>query len=326
MQERSRSLYLSGTGNTNGADERVSIALREAAEALMAALEGSDGLFPTKVPGLIVMRASEPTRPQCILYRPALCLIVQGAKEMSVGEIGVTCREGQAVVVTQDMPTLIHITQATPERPFVGLGLELDPDEMREVVVKLTRSPRAQDDAFELFVEETSKPIEDCVVRLIGAARHPDALSILHASIMREVYYWLLTGPNGDRISRQLSVTGAAQRIAEVVIYLRQSFTEPIMVEQLAERASMSSSSFHQHFKAVTSVSPLQFLKQLRLTEARRLMLMGSVSVARAAFQVGYESASQFSREYARMFGLPPTKDTSFFYDNLLHRRDTDAA
>ncbi len=178
------------------------------------------------------------------------------------------------------------------------------------MIEKLTRSPRAQDDAFELFVEETSKPIEDCVLRPIRAASHPGALSILHSSIMREVYYWLLTGPNGDRIARQLSVTGSAQRIAGVVQRIRQSFTEPIKMEQLAERASMSPSSFYQHFKAVTSVSPLQFQKQLRSTEARRPPLMGGVSVAETAFQVGHESSSQFSREYSRMFGLPPTSTT----------------
>ena len=245
---------------------------------------------------------------------------------MAVGESRATCREGQAVVVTQDMRTLIHITQARPERPFVGLSLELDPDSMREVVEKLTRTPRAQDDAFELFVEETSKPIEDCVLRLIRAARHPDALSILHPSIMREVYYWLLTGPNGDRIARQLSVMGSARRIAGVVQYFRQTFTEPVKMDELAEKAGMSPSSFYQHFKAVTSVSPLQFQKQLRLTAARRLLLTGGVSVAQAAFQIGYESASQFSREYARMFGLSPTRDTSFFHNSLLRQRETELA
>ena len=304
----------------------MSIALSTVAEALPEGVEDSSGLFPTQVPGLIVMRASKPTRPQCILYRPTLCLIVQGAKEMAVGESRVTCREGQAVVVTQDMPTLIHVTEATPERPFVGLGLELDPDGMREVIEQLTRSPRSHDDAFALFVEETSKAIEDCILRLIRAANLPDGLSILRSSIMREVYYWLLTGPNGDMIARQLAVMGSARRIAEVVQYLRQTFTEPIKMDELAQRASMSPSSFYQHFKAVTSVSPLQFQKQLRLTEARRLLLMGGVSVAQAAFQVGYESASQFSREYTRMFGLSPIRETSFFYDNIIRQITTTAA
>ena len=304
----------------------MSIALSTVAEALPEGVEDSSGLFPTQVPGLIVMRASKPTRPQCILYRPTLCLIVQGAKEMAVGESRVTCREGQAVVVTQDMPTLIHVTEATPERPFVGLGLELDLDGMREVIEQLTRSPRSHDDAFALFVEETSKAIEDCILRLIRAANLPDGLSILRSSIMREVYYWLLTGPNGDMIARQLAVMGSARRIAEVVQYLRQTFTEPIKMDELAQRASMSPSSFYQHFKAVTSVSPLQFQKQLRLTEARRLLLMGGVSVAQAAFQVGYESASQFSREYTRMFGLSPIRETSFFYDNIIRQITTTAA
>ena len=188
------------------------------------------------------------------------------------------------------MPTLVHITQARPDRPFVGLGLELDPDGLREVIEQLTRSPRSPDDAYELFVEDTSKAIEDCMLRLIRATSHPDALSILRSSIMREVYYWLLTGPNGDRIARQLGVMGSARRIAGIVQYLRQTFTEPVKMDELAERAGMSLSSFYQHFKAVTSVSPLQFQKQLRLTEARRLLLMGGVSVAQAAFQVGYES------------------------------------
>jgi AraC-like DNA-binding protein len=297
----------------------MTTSMSNAADSLLAELEDGDGLFLTKIPGLIVMRATKPTKPQCILYRPALCLILQGEKEMAVADIRNTYREGQSVVITQDMPTLVTITEATPKRPFVGLGLELDSSGMREVIEKLTRSSSERGhDGFELFVEDTSGQIESCVMRLIQAASYPDALSILRQSIMREVYYWLLTGPNGDKIARQLSITGSARRIAAVVHHLRHSFTEPLKMELLAARANMSPSSFYEHFKTVTSVSPLQFQKQLRLTEARRLLLMGGVSVAEASSQVGYESSSQFSREYSRMFGLPPAKDTSFFYDNAL--------
>lgn len=291
----------------------VSTELKEVTAALLEEVGGGDGLFQTRIPGLIVMRSSEPTRPECMLYRPALCLIVQGAKEMAVGKARAAYREGQSLIVTADVPTLGYIAEASPQYPFIGLGLELEPSGMREVIEQLARTPQPQANRrFELFVGQTSKPIEDCLIRLIRAAERPFAISVLHPSIMREIYYWLLMGPNGDKIAGQFGVSGPTQRIARVVHFLREAFTRPIRIDQLAELANMSTSSFHHHFRSLTSMTPLQFQKQLRLIEARRLLVTNGVSVAEAAFRVGYESASQFSREYRRKFGLPPARDNSY--------------
>ena len=297
--------------------------LREATETLLMDVGEEDGFFPSSVPGLVVMRSSRPTRPQCVLFRPALCLIVQGAKEMTVGETRAIYREGQSLVITADVPTLVHIVEADPERPFVGLGLELDLGAMREIIEQLAETPQTEEErGFGPIVEDTRQSIEDCLTRLIKVSARPSALSVLRSSIMREVYYWLLTGPSGEQITRQARVSGSAKRITDVVHYLRETFTQPIRIDRLAEMVNMSPSSFFQHFKSVTSMTPIQFQKQLRLSEARRLLVMNDVSVAEAAFAVGYESSSQFSREYNRMFGLPPAKDTSFFYDSSPQRPD----
>ncbi len=292
----------------------MSTLLKEAAQELQKEAGDGDGLFRTRVPGLIVMRSIRPTRPQCIMYRPALCLILQGAKELVTGESGTIFREGQSAIVTADVPTLVHVAEATVGKPFIGLGLELSLNGMREVIEQMPEPIRAREKSISnVLVEETNEFIGDCVVRLIRAAEHPGAIPILHSSIMREIYYWLLVGPNGGRIATQASVSGSAKRIAEVVHHLRTTFTRPIRVDRLAELAKMSPSSFFQHFKAVTALTPLQFQKHLRLAEARRLLVMDGISVAEAAYQVGYESASQFSREYSRMFHVSPARDTSFF-------------
>ncbi len=291
------------------------MALRAACDPLFDALGKADGVSPIGVPGLIVMRSSRPTRPQCILYRPALCLIIQGTKEMVAGRHRATYGEGRSVIITSDMPTLLQITEASPDRPFIGLGLELDPGVMRDVIGSMAAPPAgSKEGGLGPLDEETGAPVRDCVARLIQAAEAPDAVAVLHPLIMREICYWLLTGPNGKRIAGQISLSGSAKRIADVVCFIRQAFAKPIRIEQLAALANMSPSSLHQHFRSVTSTSPLQFQKRLRLAEARRLLLTGGIGVAEAAFQVGYESASQFSREYSRLFGLPPAKDTSFFH------------
>jgi AraC-like DNA-binding protein len=288
------------------------MALKEITTDLLRESGGADGFFPTSVPGLIVMRSSVQIRPQCMLFGPAFCLIVQGAKEMAVGETRAAFREGQSLVIASEVPTAVHITEATAERPYLGIGLQLDLADLREVMERLPQPPGAPGDGdFELLIDAISEPIENCIVRLVRAAGRPHALPILYPSIMRELAYWLLTGPNGDKIARQVSGSATSQRIARVVRLLRENFAQPFKIDQLAELANMSPSSFFQHFKSATAMTPLQFQKQIRLLEARRLLIASRLTVAEAANRVGYESASQFSREYSRMFRLPPARDAS---------------
>ncbi|MEW5420580.1 AraC family transcriptional regulator N-terminal domain-containing protein [Amorphus sp. 3PC139-8] len=294
------------------------MSLNETATAVLGEYGGEDGYFTTRIPGLSVMKCSSPTRPQCMMYRPSFCLIVQGAKAVTVGDTRAVYSTGQSMVITADGPTTSHIIEATPERPFIGFGLELNIADMREVIDALGISAApGQDQVFDLFVSETSAAVADCIGRLVDLAERARGLDILLASVMREVYFRLLTGDDGDRIARQVVILGRADRIARVLHYIRARFDYPISIDELSALANMSPSSLHHHFKAVTSMTPLQFQKQLRLIEARRLLVSEGMNVARAAHQVGYESASQFSREYSRMFGLPPARDTSGFFDQL---------
>ncbi|WP_319517847.1 AraC family transcriptional regulator [uncultured Martelella sp.] len=286
--------------------------LRNCADMLLQQRGQCDGMFDTAIPGLMLMRHRKPTRPQCILYRPSLCLILQGAKEVTLGQARCSYRQDQSLIVTAEMPTLGHVVEASTARPFIGFGLELDIDELRRVAERLSL-PKTQKSAgdFRLFVQDTEKAVEECLVRLITASDRPAAMTVLRPAIMNEIYYWLLTGPCGHQIARQIALAGAAGRIATAIELIRDAFDRPFAVENLASQVGMSPSSFYTEFKRVTSMTPLQFQKQLRLSEARRLLTGEAATVGSVAFQVGYQSASQFSREYTRMFGLPPARDAA---------------
>ena len=173
-----------------------------------------------------------------------------------------------------------------------------------------------------MFVDALVSPVADCVARLIRLLDTPGAVPILYPSIMRELSFWLLTGPSGGRIARLALPSGHAQRIADAINVMREDIARPVRVEELAGAARMSPSSFHKHFKMLTSMTPLQYQKQLRLLEARRLMTADAANVANAAYRVGYESPSQFSREYARMFGAPPKRDVTALRTAAAQRSD----
>jgi AraC-like DNA-binding protein len=278
----------------------------------MDANGGGDGLFVTAIDGLFLMRSSTELLPQHILYRPALCITVQGAKQVVFGEEVFHYREMQALVVSVELPGIGRVTRATADAPYLGIVLQLDLGAMRDVMGDLDSPPKPRDDVgLGVFVDDLGGPLTDCVLRLIRLLKTPKAIPILYPLIMREISYWLLAGANGDEVCKLATPNGHTQRITEAIYLLREDFARPIRIEQLATTARMSPSSFHQHFKTLTSMTPLQYQKQLRLLEARRLMAVDGVSVTSAAYRVGYESASQFSREYGRMFGLPPRRDAT---------------
>lgn len=194
----------------------------------------------------------------------------------------------------------------------MAISLEFDVGMMREVMEQLDKPPKPTGNAgLGIFVENLSQPLADCLVRLTRMLATPSAIPVLYPAIMREICFWLLTGPNGGEVCKLVLPDGQTRRIADAIRLLRDNFAEPVRIEQLAAAARMSPSSFHQHFKTLTSMTPLQYQKQMRLLEARRLMVAGHANVESAAYQVGYESASQFSREYTRMFGTPPKRDVT---------------
>lgn len=288
----------------------MSLPLIEAVSNYIDSKEGGDGIFTTPIDGLGLFRSSQESVPNHMIYKPALCIVVQGGKQVLFGDRVFNFGEMQSLVVSIELPAFGRVTHASAERPYLGINIDLDVGIMREVMEQLDTPPEPSDESdLGVLVSDLDDPLADCVLRLIRMLRIPGAIPVLYPSIMREICFWLLTGPNGSNVCKLVLPESHTQRVARAIHLLRDRFTQPLRIEQLASAARMSPSSFHQHFKTLTSMTPLQYQKQLRLLEARRLMVSEAASVATAAYQVGYESVSQFSREYSRMFGTPPRRD-----------------
>jgi AraC-like DNA-binding protein len=271
---------------------------------------GDDGVLVTPIEGLFLMRSTCERLPHHVMYQPALCITVQGAKQVLFGDKLFDYGEMQALVVSMELPGVGRVTRASVREPYLGIVLQLDLGILREVIAQLSPPPKPDENVrMGVFSMDVDGPLADCIGRMIQMLGMPQAAPILFPAIMREVSYWLLTGDNAGEICRLVSPNGRMQRIAEAIGLLRSDIARPIRIEQLANTVQMSPSSFYQHFKLLTSLTPIQYQKQLRLLEARRLMVEDGASVTRSAYRVGYESVSQFSREYTRMFGTPPKRD-----------------
>jgi AraC-like DNA-binding protein len=266
--------------------------------------------FATAINGLIILRSNHEKPPAHLIFKPALCVVVQGAKWAIFGERRFDYRAGQALVVSVESPSFGRVAEASPDEPYLGVIIEFDVAIMREVLGGLDEPPETGNDTKSgVFVIDLDGPLADCTLRMVRLLDTPKAIPVLYPSIMRELCYWLLTGPHGGKIAKITIENSHTQRVIAAIHELRDRFAEPVRIEDLALTARMSPSAFHRQFKALTSMTPLQYQKQLRLLEARRLMVTDEVNVETAAFRVGYESPSQFSREYSRMFGAPPRRD-----------------
>ncbi|MGL5875044.1 MAG: AraC family transcriptional regulator N-terminal domain-containing protein, partial [Xenococcaceae cyanobacterium] len=244
------------------------------------------------------------------ICEPFLGIILQGKKAVFLGEENYQYSVAQYLVISVDLPLSAFVVDATPDKPYLGFKLSLDPRQLCDIITQTSSTESKKETSVRgLFVSNANAPLIDCALRLTKLLDTPQDIPILAPMIIREIYYRLLKGEQGESV-RQIATSGSnMQRIAEVIQFMKADFTQPMRVEDLAGQASMSPSSFHHHFKQVTSMSPLQYQKQLRLLEARRLMLAENFTAANAADLVGYESPSHFSREYARMFGAPPIQD-----------------
>lgn len=281
-------------------------------EALLRYTQGHPGESPyiTAIEGMAILRSDHPKPPSHMISRPAMCVVAQGAKWGMFGGNRLEYRAGQALVIGVETPSVGRVVEASPGEPCLVLAFELDLAILRSVAEELDPPPKAAGEAGRgVFVTDFQGPLADCALRLVRLLDTPHAIPTLHPVIMREICYWLLTGPHGGEVARITLANGPSQRVINAMQALRSRFAESIRVEELAAIAQMSPSAFHRQFKALTSMTPLQYQKQLRLLEARRLMISSAFNVETACFQVGYESPSQFSREYARMFGIPPKRD-----------------
>ncbi|MFG1235630.1 AraC family transcriptional regulator [Xanthobacter autotrophicus DSM 597] len=284
--------------------------LLEAVTAHIESKGGGQGLFPTAMPGFNIIRSFQEVMPHRKIYQPSLCIVLQGAKQILFG--GETLNYGvmECLVVSVALPGTGRIVKASETEPFVGITLDLDIAVIHDIIERMEERPAlAASSRPCAFVAQIDEPLAECIQRLVRLADNPKAVPILYPSVMHDVCYWLLSGPHGAEICKLSLPASNTQRVAKAIYLLRENIAQPMRVEQLAEAVNMSLSSFHQHFKALTAMTPLQYQKQLRLLEARRLMVANAASVAAASYTVGYESASQFSREYSRMFGVAPKRD-----------------
>lgn len=278
-------------------------------------LADRDGVAPTPIPGLVAIRATERSALSYQIARPLACLVLQGRKQVAMGSQSFTFAAGDSLLVMADVPTVSQVTQASAAAPYCSLVLDLDP----AVIAGLSTEMAALDDDGQAPVraEPTDAHLHDTALRLMRLLARPASIPVLKDALVREFHYWLLLGRHGAAIRRLGLPDSHVRRVARAVAVLRRDYARRLPVEQLAELAGMSPSSFHHHFRAVTSLTPLQFQKQLRLIEARRLMLADGASASLAAHTVGYESVQQFTREYGRMFGMPPVREVLAAQDRL---------
>lgn len=284
----------------------------EALKIKIAQLTEKNLSFETAIPNLSVFRANEPTQTSSLVYVPSICFVVQGAKHIVLGDDNFTYNSERFLLTAVDLPTIVQITEASPEKPFLGLKLELDQRELSHLMVEShLPPPKPQHSSRGMATGEVTLELLESFQRLLNLLDNPKDIPVIAPLIQREICYRLLTGDQGARLRQMTSAGSQSSQIAQAIQWLRMNFSSPLRIEDLAARVSMSKSAFHSHFRELTAMSPLQYQKCLRLNEARRLMLLERLDASSAAFQVGYESPSQFSREYSRMFGAPPSRDVS---------------
>jgi AraC-like DNA-binding protein len=272
----------------------------------------SDGDHDTAIPTLTLHRRSAPTVPLHCIYNLGLGVVAQGGKQVLIGSESIACGPAQSMLTTIDLPVVSHVTRASAREPFLGMMLTLDVRSVVQIASELDVARPRRDDAYRsISFEPLDRALLDALVRLVRLLDEPTLAPRLAPLIQQEVVIRLLTGPHGPQLLHLVTSGSPSQQIAKSVAWLKQNFVETLRIDDVARRAHMSPSTFRQHFRALTGVSPLQYQKQLRLQEARQLMLNENLDAGSAAGRVGYESPSQFSREYSRLFGAPPQRDVN---------------
>ncbi len=272
----------------------------------------TDGDHTTAIPALTLHRRQAPTEPLHCIYSLGLGVVAQGDKQVLLGGESIAYGPGQSMLTTIDLPVISHVTRASSSEPFLGMMLTLNPRSILQLASEMDeRRPRRQHAYRAISFEALDGTLLDPLVRLVTLLAEPALVPPLAPLIEQEIAVRLLTGPHGAQLRHLVTTGSPGQQIAKAVAWLKQNFAQPLKGAELADRAHMSPSTFRQHFRALTGVSPLQYQKQLRLQEARQLMLNENLDAGSAAVNVGYESASQFSREYSRLFGAPPQRDVA---------------
>ena len=276
-----------------------------------------DGVHATAIPFLSLIRSSDTTQSLHQVLEPSLCIVAQGAKVVMLEEESYTYNPSSYLVVSVDLPISSQITEASADSPYLCLRLQIDPQQLFNIVQNADlEHARKSSPQRGIFVSETQPELLEAAVRLVSLLDTPEDIPVLGPLFYQEILYRLLKDNQGDYL-RQLAMNGSSShRITEAIHRIKLEYDKPLRIEELASSVHMSQSSLHRHFKEITNMSPLQYQKKIRLLEARRLLLSEGVDAADAGFKVGYESPSQFSREYGRMFGRPPISDVKRLKSN----------
>lgn len=267
----------------------------------------SDGTHECGLPGVTLIRWSEPFLPMPVVYKPTMCFVAQGRKQAMLGSRTYVYDKSRYLIATVDLPVMGAVIEASVTEPYLCMQLDLDMGELAELAAQYPKE-EFDNSSSGLLLHETDPAILNAAWRLLKLLDSPKDIQALSPLATREILYRLLSGPSSGPVRGLLNTGGKLKQIARAIVWMRQHFRQNCPIEDAAEVANMSRSTFHVHFKSITLMSPLEFRTHLRLQEARRLMLTENFDAASAGFEVGYASPSQFSREYRRVFGMPPSK------------------
>ena len=298
-------------GATAGASETENVeALCASLATLLERRTGTDGGHETAIPALTLWRFSNPTESAQVIQQPAVYVVVQGRKQVTVDGQSYVYDPSQYLAVSLALPAVGNVVVASPDEPYLCMTLRVDARELAALLIETGRpTPRDDHDGRALFASALEAPLLDALRRLVRLLDAPEDIPVLAPLILRELHYRLLQGEQQGRLAETAMGDGRLRRVAGAITWIKEHYTESLQIENLAKRINMSASALHGHFRAVTGVSPIQYQKQLRLQEARRRLMTEATSAEAVAFSVGYASPSQFSREYARLFGQPPRRD-----------------
>jgi AraC-like DNA-binding protein len=278
--------------------------------ALIERMTVADGRQDTALPALTFWRFSNPTTPAHVIQQPAVYIVVQGRKQIIVADTTYRYDPSQYLAVSLELPAIGRVVKASPKEPYLCITLEVDPRELASLIVEAgLPPPRDVHDGRALYVSPLDSTLLDALLRLVRLLDAPEDIPVLAPLILRELQYRLLQGEAHGRLAEIAIGDSRLRRVAGAITWIKEHFTEPLKIETLAKRVNMSPSALHSHFKAVAAISPIQYQKRLRLQEARRRLLSDGTNAETVAYEVGYASASQFSREYVRLFGQPPRRD-----------------
>jgi AraC-like DNA-binding protein len=280
--------------------------------ALVGKFSNGEGIYASAIAGVQCIKLSEPHVQLPSVYQPCVCVVVQGRKQVLLEDEIYRYAPSQFLAVSVDLPLVGQVVEASKKAPYLCLAIDIDAKQISDLIMQSGDAAWSRGETSRgLFVGDLDAPTQDAVLRLARLLDAPRDIPVLAPLALRELHYRLLSGPYGALIA-QMAIAGSnSHKIGQIIRRIKTKLAEPIRVEELASLANMSPSSFHQHFKAVTAMSPVQYQKRLRLTEARHILLAEAADAQGAAYRVGYQSVSQFSREYVRMFGAPPMRDVA---------------